>query len=501
MPKLSIDGQDLEVPRGTNLIEACRQLDVDVPHYCYHPALSVVASCRMCRTEAADDMVIRTDGDDCKRARQATLEFLLANHPLDCPICDKAGECDLQNFSYLHGNPVGRFTEPKRDALKNTPIGNHILLDQERCILCTRCTRFMDEYAKAPQLVVAGRGDRNVITTFPGQPMDSDYEGNLADLCPVGALTLKEFRFKSRVWDLKHHDSVCPLCDRGCSIQLETKRNQLLRVRPRPNEQVNGHFLCDRGRFQLLKVCNPEQRQADALLGDQVGPTDELLPRILQAMQARAGSWVVVLSPRMTNEEVLLAQQACAPLLRDGGLVFAKALEIDGDDILFTGRLGANQAGLQALGISGLEDAELRSLLAEEDSRAALFFDLAVAERVAAREAIDFLAVLDLWQVSEAPPLQADLAIPGQLFSEKTGTWLNGTHILQRLRPAQRSPQGTLTERQVLRQLAESQGMSPTEGDKLTAAFLEALGQAPRSLQQIPAIGISLELSGKVPVA
>ena len=528
MPELTIDGQKVEVPPATNVIEAARKLAIDIPYYCYHPALLPVGSCRMCqveivdpgkpprvviacKTEATQGLNVSTTGKDCVAARAATLEFLLANHPLDCPICDKAGECDLQNFSYRHGHGAGRFSEPKRQLLKHEPIGDHILLDQERCILCTRCVRFMSEYAKTPQLIVAGRGDRNVIATFPGEPIRSNYEGNLADICPVGALTLKEFRFKSRVWDLTSDESVCTGCDRNCSVTLDTKRNRLLRVRPRQNPQVNGHFICDVGRFGMLDHCNPSGRRELATSRGATRTPAEVANELADALIADRGRWLVLLSPRLTCEEILLARTVLGPLAR--ALLFVPAVASGGDSILFTGRRAANQRGLELLGITPKSDEELARLAVEPATAGLLAFDSIALARLVARSKPRRLALVDLWRdpppdgagaaAPVAPPLGAELFLPGTLYTEKAGTFLNCDGVLQRAARVQRPPQGTLAEADLLRKIAARAGLAidGLADDDLTGRVLEALGQAPRTLAQLPAEGAKLERAAEVPAA
>ncbi len=520
MAELSIDGRKVEVAAGTNLIEAARKLAIEIPYYCYHPALTPVGSCRMCqveildpgkpprvaiacRTEATNGLNVSTTGKDCVAGRAATLEFLLANHPLDCPICDKAGECDLQDFSYRHGNGAGRFSEPKRALVKHEPIGDHILLDQERCILCTRCVRFMGEYAQSPSLVVAGRGDRNVIAIFPGEPIHSNYEGNLADICPVGALTLKEFRFKSRVWDLDTEESVCTGCDRGCSILLETKRNRLLRVRPRVNLQVNGHFMCDVGRFGLLDHCNPQGREE---LGWSKGvrkAASEVADELATTIASERGKWVIVLSARLTCEELLLAKSLFEPLAR--ALCYVPAAAEGGDPILFTGRRAANQKALEQLGIAAKSEEELVKLAAEPATAAVLFFDTGVLQRVVAKAKLKRCALVDV--VGGAPataPFGVELFVPGTLFSEKSGTFLNVGGVLQRASRAQRYPQGSVTETALLQSIAAKTGVALeaiTAKPDLTWAVLEAFGQPGRTLAQLPTDGVKLAPAAEVATA
>ncbi len=514
MAELTIDGRKVEVPPGTNLIEAARKLAIEIPYYCYHPALAPVGSCRMCqveildagkpprvtiacRTEATNGLNVSTTGKDCVAARAATLEFLLANHPLDCPICDKAGECDLQNFTYRHGNGVGRFSEPKRDKLKHEPIGDHILLDQERCILCTRCVRFMGEYAKSPSLVVAGRGDRNVIAIFPGEPIHSNYEGNLADICPVGALTLKEFRFKSRVWDLDTEESVCTGCDRNCSILLETKRNRLLRVRPRVNLAVNGHFMCDKGRFGLLEAYNPQGREELGFVKGARVPAAQAAAALASTLTAERGKWLVILSARLTAEELLLAKSVLAPLARQ--LAYVPTSATDGDGILYTGRAAANEEALERLGIAPLAEEAATKLLAEPATSGLLAFDATLAARLLAGAKGKRLALVDVVRDraadAAAAPLAAEIFVPGTLASEKDGTFINFDGVLQRARRAQRWPQGTVAETALLQEIAAAAKQELTAFARkpdLTFALLEALGQPGATLAQIPEDGLRL---------
>jgi NADH-quinone oxidoreductase subunit G len=519
MPEVTIDGRKVEIAPGTNVIEAARKLGIEVPYYCYHPALTPVGSCRMCqveilepgkpprvtiacRTEATQGLNVSTTGKDCVAARAFTLEFLLANHPLDCPICDKAGECDLQDFTYRHGNGAGRFTEPKRPGHKHELIGDHILLDQERCILCTRCVRFMGEYAKSPSLVVAGRGDRNVIATFPGEPIRSNYEGNLADICPVGALTLKEFRFKSRVWDLDVHESVCTLCDRNCTILLETKRNQLLRARPLPNLQVNGHFMCDVGRFGLLEHCNPEGRELDGFAGGARKSGAIAADELAAQLAADRGRWIVVLSARLGCEELLVARAALAPVARILAYVPAKAE--GGDAILYTGRRAANQKALELLGIAAASEEDLAKAITEPATAGLLCFDSATAQALVARAKPKKLALVDVARQpsgttppapSAAAPLGADFFVPGTLFSEKAGTFLNVGSVLQRANRAQRRPQGVVPEVDFLRAVALKAGVALDplfQKPDLTWALLESLGLPGMTLMQLPSDGMKL---------
>ena len=269
MPTLEIDGRQVTVEAGVTVIQAADQLGLEIPHYCYHPGLSIAGNCRMClvevermpklqiacNTRVLDGMVVRTATPRVSAARQAVLEFLLLNHPIDCPVCDQAGECKLQDYYMDYGRyhsrmPLGR----KVHKGKVIDIGPHVMLDQERCILCTRCTRFLDEVTHTSELGVFERGDHCNIDLFPGQRLDNPYSANVVDVCPVGALTSREFRFQARVWYLERTESVCAACSRGCNVDVYERRGEILRYRPRYNPDVNKLWMCDAGRLSYATL-------------------------------------------------------------------------------------------------------------------------------------------------------------------------------------------------------------------------------------------------------
>ena len=268
MPKLTIDGKEVEVEPGTTVIRAAEKAGIFIPRYCWHPGLTIAGNCRMClveiekmpklviscSTQTADGMVVRTTSPKVKEAQDAILEFLLINHPLDCPICDQAGECKLQEFAYDYGPARSRFLEEKVHKPKAVNIGRNIVFDGERCIVCTRCVRFCQEVSKTGELTVAHRGDHVTIETFPGMALDNAYSGNTVDLCPVGALTLKQFRFQQRVWFLKDVPSVCAGCARGCNVLDGISKGRILRITPRENQDVNRWWICDEGRLSYEKL-------------------------------------------------------------------------------------------------------------------------------------------------------------------------------------------------------------------------------------------------------
>ncbi len=259
------DGKPIEVPKHLNLIEAAKLAGIDIPHFCFHPRLSVVGQCRMCLVEIEgipkiqaacttplkDGLSVKTTTDKVKTGRAATMEFLLINHPLDCPICDQAGECTLQDNSFGYGNQLSQFDETKRQypGFDRTLLGPHVIADMTRCIQCTRCIRFCAEIAGTSELTFLDRGGRTLVWTHDGKPLANDWSGCAADVCPVGALTTREFRFRSRVWYLHKTKSVCPGCNVGCNLSIESKDDVVYRFLPRLNPAVNDYWLCDHGRF------------------------------------------------------------------------------------------------------------------------------------------------------------------------------------------------------------------------------------------------------------
>ena len=271
MPELSIDGRKVSVSGGTTVIQAAEKLGIFIPRYCYHPGLSIAGNCRICLVDVekspklqiacnqpvSEGMVVHTKNDKAEDGRRAVLEFLLANHPLDCPVCDQSGECDLQNFYMNFGLYNPRFSEHKVKKKKAIELGPHVMLDQERCILCSRCVRFTDEITKTGEFGIFNRGDRAELGIYPGEVLDNPYSANVVDICPVGALTEREFRFKARVWYLSSTPTVCNGCSQGCNMDMHYVLDRphlndgarVLRVKPRCNPDVNQWWLCDEGRY------------------------------------------------------------------------------------------------------------------------------------------------------------------------------------------------------------------------------------------------------------
>ncbi|HJQ21797.1 MAG TPA: 2Fe-2S iron-sulfur cluster-binding protein [Gemmatimonadaceae bacterium] len=317
---LTIEGRQVTVPAGTSILEAAKAAGVLIPHYCYHPGLPVAGVCRMCLVEVekapklapscatavAEGQVVHVHSDKALEARKGVLEMLLINHPLDCPICDQAGECELQDYTFQEGRAEGRYREPKRfNPVED--FGGDVVYVANRCILCTRCVRFMDDVAQDPVLNVSERGDRALIGKFEGEDMTHPWAGNVIDLCPVGALLSKDSLNKARAWELDRTASVCPNCSQGCNMIIETRDNAVMRLRPRPNEDVNKYFMCDHGRLNYRWLNRRDRVDVPHVRGSVgMGATDwdgalSAAAKLLSGKRA-----FVLASPMLSNEALYL---------------------------------------------------------------------------------------------------------------------------------------------------------------------------------------------------
>ncbi len=383
MVNVTIDGNQYKFPAGMIILEAAKSVGIEIPHYCYHPGLSIAGACRMCLVEiekmpklqischmtVGDGMVIHTDNERVHRARKAVLEFHLVNHPLDCPVCDQAGECGLQTYYMEHGLYTSRVRENKvKKSKKAVQIGPHVMLDQERCILCSRCVRFCNEIPKTSELGMFNRGDREVIDIFPGRELDNPYSANVVDLCPVGALLSKEFRFKTRVWYLETVNSVCTRCSRGCNIFIDynlrrpwkNEGRRLSRIRPRYNGQVNDWWICDEGRFGFDFVDEDDRLSVPltSANGEQIRTDwDTALETVTVRLRQAAteiDDVAVLVSPGLTNEDLYLLKRVLNEQLPGTAIAFStlNGHEPTEDDILRRADKNSNSTGAELLGLS-----------------------------------------------------------------------------------------------------------------------------------------------------
>jgi NADH-quinone oxidoreductase subunit G len=331
MLTITIDGRQARVPSGTTLLEAARGLGIEIPHFCYHPGLSVAGVCRMClvqvegapklqiacNTPAADGMIVRTRSPEVVEAQKGMLEFLLLDHPLDCPICDKGGECPLQDFTQRYGPGGSRFDFDKRTTYKRRPLGPHILFDEERCILCWRCTRFSEEITGRSELGLVQRGARTQVDLAHGAQLEDRFQGNLADICPVGALTSRGFRFQARPWELRRAKTTCQLCPVGCAMEAWSLKGRLVRVTASENLAVNDYWICDRGRYGHDdqnaggRVTQPMVRREGALVPV---PWGEALAAAADKLRGNAPAGIVA-GADLTNEDYFALQRLARDVL------------------------------------------------------------------------------------------------------------------------------------------------------------------------------------------
>src|SRR5262245_53980562 len=315
---LTIDGQQVSVPRGTLIVEAAKRANIEIPVFCYHHKLAPVGACRLCLVEispgpprpqtgcttpVAEGMVVRTNSPLAVSARADILEYELVNHPLDCPVCDKGGECPLQDYTFRHGFPISQVNAPRLHFRKPIPLSDRIALDRERCVLCYRCTRYYDEIAWEQELTVEQRGVESYIASQFDRPLQSVFSGNIIDLCPVGALTSRVWRFESRPWDMDHTASVCSRCAVGCSVTLWQRRNQLVRVTSHENDEIDEGWICDRGRFEYTHVNRPDRLRVPRVGGEEA-TWDEALEATLAGVKGRKMG--ISLPRDVTNEELFL---------------------------------------------------------------------------------------------------------------------------------------------------------------------------------------------------
>jgi NADH-quinone oxidoreductase subunit G len=517
MATVYVNNQPVDI--GTerlNLIQAAQKGGVFIPHYCWHPALSVVASCRMClvevgekkpdgsvamqprvvpacQTPAKDGTIVITNSDKARFAQQQTLEDLLLNHPLDCPVCDKAGECMLQDFSYRFGKSTSRMVDPKNTPPNKPNIGPHISLFTDRCIMCSRCVRFTREISGTAELQVVSRGHHSEIDVFPGAPIDNALAGNVVDLCPVGALCSNDFLYKQRVWFLKSQKSVCPDCSTGCSIWVDNNKDIVYRLRPRENPQAQGYFMCDEGRFDTEYI-NDRARIELPVAGDAAsvarrngdagsGAYENVLPALRHELgKAASGGIGAVLSPFLTCEEAYLLAKLVRELSSSARLYLGFVPVVGADDVYpkdakgkpvgpvkFTIRAEKcpNRKGVEAIVKhfvgdvktfdQAVQDAAGLQALYVSGGYPRRYFPWASATAVAAFAKVPLLIVQDL--MPSALSAAARFVLPAASFAEKDGTFVNHANLAQAIHWAVRPTHRLRTDGQIFLDLLGRRGL------------------------------------------
>jgi NADH-quinone oxidoreductase subunit G len=452
MVNLTIEGRAVSVPEGMSILEAGKRAGVLIPHYCYHPGLSIAGNCRMCLVEVekapklapscatavAEGQVVHIYTEKALEARKGVLEMLLINHPLDCPICDKSGECELQDFTYQEGPAESRLRDPKRF----TPVedfGGDVLYTANRCILCTRCVRFMDEMAQDTVLNVSERGDRALIGKFEGKELTNTWAGNVIDLCPVGALLSKDSLNKARSWEIDHAPSICTGCSQGCNISIDTRDNMVVRLRPRPNEEVNKYFMCDTGRLDYRwinrqdRVEVPLVRHGESLVA---ADWDIAIPATASLLDGKRV--FVAASPNLSNETLFLLSRLIRTNGGSGGFVVPTGPEapLPGvSDLSLRADRAANGDGASLLGFK--RSASLLDGLAAGD---VLVVADADAASVTPAQLALAAAVIVIGTTLPENLRTASIVLPIANHAEEDGTFTNLRGRVQRFSQAKAAP-------------------------------------------------------------
>ena len=518
---VNIDGVDIAVPKGTNVIEAAKQLQKDVPHYCYHPKLTVAGNCRMCMVEmgmpavdpatkqpvmdpatgkqkinwiprpqigcgttVAPGMHIKTSSPMVKDAREGVMEFLLINHPLDCPICDQAGECKLQEQATGYGRGYSRYIEEKNVKPKRTQLGPRVTLDDERCILCSRCVRFSKEIAKDDVLGFVDRGSYSTLTCHPGKKLENNYSLNTVDICPVGALTSTDFRFKMRVWFLKQTNTIDIESSVGANATIWSREGVIYRLTPRRNDEVNDTWMSDSGRFLYKQVAAPDRLAAIRVDGSP-SSLDIAVNAAATLLKSAPGAVSIVGSGSASVEEQFALKQLATTLGAQAHLVARTAT---GDKLLISADRNPNVRGALVTGlISRLPCAELKQLSGQIDSGAVKIVvshgeDLAAAGLTPAQLAK--VSIIYLGTHANATSAVAKVVLPTLHTFEKAGTFVNQQFRIQKFAAAVPGPQGASNDLLVLSKLLAASGGATLASD--------VHGLWPAIASSVPALGTML---------
>ncbi|GHC62968.1 molybdopterin-dependent oxidoreductase [Roseibacillus persicicus] len=543
MVNVQIDGHWIQVPKGTRMIEACKMAEKEVPHYCYHPKLSSPGNCRMCLVQmgmpprpapgeepkfgedgyqeigwmprpviacantVGENMGIRTGGDLVEKCREGVMEFLLINHPLDCPICDQAGECSLQEFSVEHGKGTSRFQENKVKKPKNVDIGPRIRLDDERCIMCSRCIRFMDEVADDPVLGFTDRGTHTTLSVHPGRKLDNNYGLNTVDICPVGALTSNDFRFQMRVWFLKETPSIDVNCGTGCNTTIWTRGNEIFRVTPRENNEVNSAWMPDSHRLAFHEIHSDRRLTSPLTLsGGQHASTtmERAVKEAALGFEGLPGNEVAIIaSARGTNEELLLIKKIKEALGTDNLVLIGRFGESDGK--LISADRNPNTTGAKmVLGDDNPFEKydQIKGDIASGQIKAALVIGEDLTESGYSSDELSKLQHLVVLNIlSNATAGKAHVVLPGASFAEKRGSMVNVTGRLQRLNRAILPPGESAPDWEILSALLAELNPEGPKPQKIQDVFQMLADEVAEfkdlTLQKIGDLGVQVKDTGE----
>ena len=503
MPSFELDGKTVEFEPGEKILSAAMRAGIQIPHYCYHPGMSVVATCRMCMVDvidmgngrpapklqtscsmdAVEGMKVETMNEKVKDAKELVMEYLLINHPLDCPICDQSGECVLQDYSFEFGSGKSEMEYSKR-VYGWRDIGTFVALERNRCIHCTRCDRFTREITGTNEFGMFNRGHELTVDTYSDRPMTNQFQGNMADICPVGAITEKEFRFKRRVWKLKKTPSICVGCSTGCNVTIEYDKNEVFRLKPRDNPDVNRWWMCDQGRLTYKDLNIRENRVAHPF-----GKTAEGFQEIswenafyaiqekISELQPTSNEVVGLVDTHASNEELYLFKK----LLKEGfesDQLFFPDLEWEQPvsdffiNSLITSDKSPNRAGARMLGLKGVKSSEEVTSKIPTETKVLLVFGKPFENENLLSQAGNIPLVINIaaWQSGWSET--ADVTLPGRLHSEKDATYTNKAGRVQRVNTAIRAFHKTRPDWMVLCGLMELLDVD-NKADSAEAVFQE----------------------------
>ncbi|MDH4127808.1 MAG: 2Fe-2S iron-sulfur cluster-binding protein [Spirochaetota bacterium] len=476
---ITINGNNYQVESGTSVLNACKKNGIKIPHYCYHPSLSIAGNCRMClvkiekipklaiacATPINDGMVIDTESAEVVKARDSVMEFLLINHPLDCPVCDQAGECKLQDYSYKYGKSVGRFKEEK--VVKHTKdLGSHVKYWGTRCILCTRCVRFAREISGTNELAVFNRGDHAEIGIFPGNELNNPLSMNVVDICPVGALVSTEFLYQARVWFLQQKESICLECSVGCNTRIDSLNNTIKRIVPRRNAYVNQSFMCDEGRLSFDYIYSDSRIKSPRVEGENVTwreGIDLFSKKIKEYKDNKSKNVAFLVSAWASNELLFLIKRLKEEYLKDSNIFFF-AREHVNDQIFpkfrISGDRNPNVNGIKTIfNAKSLEDKSLTALIEDINKNEIStliyvggipgnYFPKELSESI---NKLSYIIAIDYSQNDVNK--KAKLILPSLSYAEKSGTYINDQNRIQRMLPAIDSIGGGKSEDVILQEL------------------------------------------------